>query len=484
MKPPARAAAVRGDDYQYAVAWWYACTALTEPGIASISVEDPAAGSFDDVAVRRHDNAPDQFFQVKSSNAGDVAITDHWLTTPATKTGRSPLQHFHRTWQTLAAADRPFQLTLLTNRGFDTAHPLLGAMRDLLDCRIRVDELQAVRATTAAGRTRTAWAVHLGVEEAELVSFLAAVRWEQSGPESTWRANAKPLMKVAGLRDDDAAVEIGLGIIRDLVKTGRGGQTPDELRRIVDQRRLLATATQLILAVHGIDRPAAPDVANVTVDWVDRFIGDEPRRRHRTADPADWTVRFPDSLTRARTSLESYEARRVLITGAMRLPAYFAVGHLLPDVRGWVLAVNQRGVSWTTDAPPEPGVAATVRTERVLGEEGADLAVAIALANDLTEDVCAYINEQQLPVRTLLTLGPDGDPGATAVPSNEWLTAWVRSARDVVRRASRDADRIHLFMSAPASAALLLGHQWNTLRPTTTVYEFDWQDYFPTFQLG
>ena len=83
----------------------------------------------------------------------------------------------------------------------------------------------------------------------------------------------------------------------------------------------------------------------------------------------------------------------------------------------------------------------------------------------------------------VIVLGPDGAPGQTAVPSNGWLTAWTRSARDTIRLAARRADRVHLFMSAPASAALLLGHAWNTVPAATTAYDFDRRDYFPTFRL-
>ena len=62
-----------------------------------------------------------------------------------------------------------------------------------------------------------------------MLDFLAAVRWEQSGPEATWRENAKPRMHIAGLRDDDEAVEVGIAIIRDLVMRGAGPQSTDEL---------------------------------------------------------------------------------------------------------------------------------------------------------------------------------------------------------------------------------------------------------------
>ena len=480
---PARAAAVRGDNYQYAVAWDYLCRALTDPGIASISVEDSGAGQFDDVAVRRNDDQPDEYVQVKSSNSGDKVITDYWLTTAASKAGRSPLQHFHRTWTSLNAAGRTFRLTLLTNRGFDHKHPILGALRDNYDARIRVHDLGAASATSTVGICRDAWASHLGVGPGELLNFLDTVRWEQSGPEATWRENAKPRMRIAGLREDDEAVEVGIAIVRDLVMRGAGPQSTDELRRAVDQRDLLASTAQLTLAVNAIDRPVSPRIAHVTLDWVDRFASGDPWRRFRPTDPADWTTRFPAELARARTALEAYRARRVSITGASRLSIHFAVGNELADVRRWVLNVDQRGQMWATDATSTPGVIADVLMRQSLGA-GTDLAVGIALTNDLTDDVIAHVYGHHLPVDTVLILGPGGVLGPTAIPSDNWLTAWTHDARETIRQAARQADRVHLFISAPASAALMLGHTWNAIPAPTTLYDFDGRVYFPTFQFG
>lgn len=119
-----RAAAIRGDDYQHAVGWYWACQALDDPGIASVSIEDAAGGHFDDVVVRRR-QSPDLYWQVKSSNYGSAIVDEGWLLTPATAAGRSPLQHFHATWRDLSDSGRAFELALLTNRGFDPSDPIL-----------------------------------------------------------------------------------------------------------------------------------------------------------------------------------------------------------------------------------------------------------------------------------------------------------------------------------------------------------------------
>lgn len=479
MSLPARSAAVRGDDYQYVVAWNHACQALSDPNIESVSVEDAGAGHFDDLAIRRLDDRPDLYFQVKSSNSGDVAVDDDWLTTAATHRGRSPLQHFHATWRSLTGGGRPFQLKLLTNRGFDHGHPILGAMRDNLDCRVRVVSLRSAGARSAAGVTRDRWAAHLKVTVEELLEFLEVVHWEQSGGEQSWRDSTKPLMTLAGLRADEDAIDVGVAIMRELVKTGAGPQTRAQLRQAVVDKHLAAEATQQVLAVHAIDRPDTPLAGAVTIDWVDRFTGDSPWRRHQVADPQDWTVRFPADLARARADLESSRSRRVLVTGAMRLGSYFAVAHELADVRGWVLTVDQRGELWSTDAPPEAGVTATVLADEHIGA-GDDLAVAVALSNDIVDDVRAYVKAESLSVDRLIALGPNGVPSGSAVPSQSWLVAWVGSARNIIRRTAGGAPRVHLFVSAPAAAAMMLGHRWNVL-PPATFHDFNHQTYFPTF---
>lgn len=478
MTLSARSAAVRGDDYQYLIAWVEVCRALLDGDALSVSVEDAGGGHFDDIVVRNRHGA-DRFFQVKSSNSGDVVVDDEWLTTAISPKGKSPLQHFHATWKSLSASGHPFSLTLLTNRGFDHKHPLLGPMRDNLDGRVRVAGLRSKSARTEAGKCRAAWATHLDVSEEEVLDFLEVVGWEQAGPESRWREAVKPLMQLNGLRDDDNAVELGRAMVRSWVTEGVGPQSVADIRRQLDEGDLLADSAVLTLAVEAIDRLNSPQSANVRLDFVDRYLGDEPRNRFQLRDSSEWSTVITPELQAMAASLESYRARRVRITGAMRLPLYFAIGRELPDVRGWVLSISQRGDEWSTDAPPAAQAARVVRRE-ALGL-GTDVAVAIALSSDPTEDVREYVTTSALPVGSLLTLGPEGSPGASSVPSNEWLTGWVRSAREAVRAEVRStrATRVHLFMSAPAAAALMLGHQWNVM-PSTMVYEFDRTSYFPT----
>jgi hypothetical protein len=193
----------------------------------------------------------------------------------------------------------------------------------------------------------------------------------------------------------------------------------------------------------------------------------------------DWNAVFLADLEQVRAQLEAYPTRRVFVTGAMRLAAHFAVGFELPDVRRWVLSIDQRGSTWRTDA--QPNTAATSGLSEVAITQGDEVAVAVALSNDISGDVVDYVRTRHLPVSSVLVLKPEDGPGATSVPDAAWLVNWVHLARSQVRHPARRATGLHLFMSAPAAAALFLGHRWNTVPGPLTVYEFDGREYFPTF---
>jgi hypothetical protein len=472
---------VRGYQYQYALAWRHACDALTDPGVDSISVEDPSGGHFDDVVIRRRDFDADQYLQVKSSNSGSGVVDEQWLTSAVTSAGRSPLQHFHSTWRDLARGNRPFVLTLYTNRGIESDHPILGALRDNKAATIRVSDLRAASAGGAAGRARAKWAAHLDVSEEELYDFLADVRWVQSGPEDGLRKDAIAPMRLAGLRYDREAVELGIAYIRELVTDAIGPRTRDQLREDLAERDMFARDAELVLAIDAIDRPNRPQHAHAKVDWVDRFIGSDARARRRPTNPGDWNALFRTDLERARLELEAYPARRVLVTGAMRLSTQFAVGREFPDVRHWVISTDQRGTIWRTDAEPDVTAPAHLSETGAGAGVGQDLAIAMSLSNDISGDVLEYVRAYQLPVSSVLALTSDGGPSHTSVPDAAWLVNWVRTARDQIRAHARRATGVHLFMSAPAAAALFLGHQWNTIPGPLTIYDFDDREYFPTF---
>lgn len=484
MALPARAAAVRGDDYQYAVAWHAACRALTEPGVESVSVEDAGAGSFDDVVLRKLDGRH-EFIQVKNSNYGSVVITKEWLLTPVKKGGKAPLCHFYESWQQLRGEGVTFRL--ITSRAIDERDPILS-LRDV-SSGLLMPKIGEAGPRSAAGRARVEWAEALDIDEGELLDFLSEVQFLTEGNEESWRQRTKPLMRQAGLRSDDAAVTLGINLVREWVKRGAGPRIPGDIRREAAEAQLLAQDETLVLAVHAIDRPGSPRVPTLALDWVDRFDGDTARSRRVLQDPNGWSE-LTSELTAAEVTLASFGVPRLHIDSAMRLSAGFAVGATFQETRRWTLALDQHGTTWTTSHSAgrvEDSARLLVPTESLAVDAPGEVAVVVSLTHDATDDVRAYVVESQL-ASTLVAIGPSGEIGRDSVRDGEHASTWARSARDLLRaelrRVSPTARRLHLFLSGPLGAGVFLGHDWNLL-PETVVYEHVGDaSYAATFTIG
>ena len=238
MSLPRRAAVVRGDDYQHAIAWLWVCRMLQPAGrISSVSIEDAEGGAFDDVVVRREIGG-NVYIQAKSSNYGDKIIGGDWLLASASAGGMSPLQRFHDTYLHLSGTGERFTLGLWTNRGFDHNHPLLGKLLDKKHDKIVTARMVDEGSKSAMGRERDAWADHLRVDVRGLARFLDRVRWKHPGSEPDIREQAKPLMRLSGLRDDDAAVAAGIGIVRSWISDGAGARSPEDAGRCVAEMGL------------------------------------------------------------------------------------------------------------------------------------------------------------------------------------------------------------------------------------------------------
>lgn len=287
MSLPSRAAAIRGDDYQHAIGWYWACEMLVDAEIVSVSIEDQSGGSFDDVVIRRRSGA-DTYIQVKSSNYGNTIVDLEWLTTPATARGRSPLQHFFDTYSDLVGSGTDFGLEFWTNRGFDHRSQLFGKLLDR-----KFDTIDTVRFLSASDRTkigkeRKALTDHLGVSADKLAEFLDLVRWKTTGAEGEWRRQSAPLMRLAGLRSDPQAVDIGVSIVRSWVTDGAGPQSTEDVRATAAAHDLLAVSGTLMLVVHGIDHVATPVVPTVELDFVELYEGDDAFGRKLLTNAADW----------------------------------------------------------------------------------------------------------------------------------------------------------------------------------------------------
>lgn len=470
MTLPARAAAIRGDDYQHAIGAYHACRVLTDPDIATVSVEDADGGAFDDIVVRVRSGCgkPHEYIQTKSSNYNNQIIDEAWLLTARTAKGKSPLQHFHDSWAMLTQAGEPFHLTLLSNRNFAETDDLLSLIDRDTDT-IPPAKLEVSNASNV-GKALERWATHLKIDVPAVVTFLCGVRLVHGESTNSWADRCAPIMKNAGLRDDPDAVDAMRLMVRQWVTSGAGPQTRDDIRAQVFSRNLLAREGTVVLAVHAIDRISTSDQPNVSVDITDLYPQGEPFELRQLNDPEAWDSIVLPRLDAARDDLRGFRSHRIHIVGSMRLPMYFAVGRTLPDVGKWVLSVDQRGTEWVTTAPRQPAILTVLVDES--SENQGDLVVAFALSQDPTSQIRQYLQETNTPPQRLIVLSAESGPDQSVVESAGWAASWVSQARARVLEAIETVSERHvrLFMSCPAALAMFAGHQWNMV-PSTTVYE-------------
>lgn len=481
MSLSAAGAALQGHDYQHLFAWYHALRALSPAGdVTGIEIEAKNAGNVDDVVVRRR-GAADEHYQVKYSVDGRHPINNAWWVTPATAGGKSPLQRFWQSWQTLSRGGQRPWMGLYTNRPLDVSDKVLA----LQDGRTGTlgPRLRLATPGSKAGRGRERWASHLGVAEADLLEMLdhLVLLTGQSG----WAGlvtSVADRMAAVGLRSDELAVEQGVQAIRAWVTGARCEVDRQALVAEIARRGLRGEARQATVVVQAIDRDPWAAGATVSLDWVDLFEGDHPRTRRQLRDPADWNRRLLPELEAAERRVRELGFDRVLVRGDMRLPAWFAAGVAFGETRKVKVACVQGGQRWASDIDEAPGgfpvhVAAPVELEA-----GNELAVGLSVARDLAEDVLAYLKASALPVGRFIAIAASPAPSRTAIRDAVGAMGWALAVRRVVsdRVRATGARRIHLFLSGPAGGALLLGHLWNRM-PSTQLYEDLNPGYAPAF---
>lgn len=179
---------------------------------------------------------------------------------------------------------------------------------------------------------------------------------------------------------------------------------------------------------------------------------------------------WADELHAAVTRLRDAGAQDILVRGALRQATFFLVGAQLAQVTGRTVSYVQHGILWSSStqrvAVPPPDV-----TRAELGT-GDDLAIAIGIAVDPTAAVTNYLRDSPLRIAELVVLMPQGGAHDQTVAGPGEAVAYAQTLRNAVRLEleRRPASQIHLFLAGPGGLALLLGHRWNRLAPTT-IYE-------------
>lgn len=476
-RPSSSGVRAAGDAFQW-LAGWQACLLMrrdvirpVDNPVVEVGIELDGVGNLDDVVMRRT-RPPHTYMQIKYTVDSSSPVNEDYLLAPATSGGTSILAKIVDGWRAVQAMDDvgpgEVQLVLSTTRVPDPGDHLLS-QRDTRT-RLLVPRAGEGGSGSRRGRARARWARAADLSEAELLELLAVLQFDTGWDPVQLRELAGLRMRVVGLRDDAAAIDAGISWVGRQVQAGH---------RRIDRDILDAAITELGLDDAGPARSAVsiatlkPDHlagdADVVIDWVERFDGEDAYRKRRPAAPATWSQLQAelDDIPRRLTA-----GAAVALTGSMRQATGFMVGAALRDVTGIAeVAIAQRGELWSSAHPYHEVVVPAV-TEHVLGL-GVDVAVVVAVAagGPVVDDVMHYVRTERLPVDRLLVCQPPGGARDNAVPDAAFALGLALGIRDTVRRAaSAPAARVHLFLIGPLGLAVLLGQRWNRVGPTV-VYE-------------
>ena len=159
----------------------------------------------------------------------------------------------------------------------------------------------------------------------------------------------------------------------------------------------------------------------------------------------------------------------------------FAAGSVLNMKSGRDVELEQRTLGrnvWAADdVQPDPDWPTLCESIQDLGVDQVDLAVALGITHDISEDVQRYVDAHLHSVGILLSLQPTTGPSAHVVSAGRHAFDLVQAAKDSVRRAklrTAQSGTTHIFIAAPNALTFFLGQQQPVLG-RVRLYEFDFE---------
>lgn len=485
-QPPPSATGVRtaGDRYQW-MHVWRAClqvlrdnspTARPENPSLSVGVELDNTGNLDDVVLMRT-SPPHDFAQVKYAVDASSPIGLPFLTTK-NRTGQTLLGKLAKSRRDLADQGLGARLALISNRFPDPSSSLLAGLDPRTGLLMPKAALQGP--TSKRGRERADWAKAAELTEAELLDLLSELRFDIGWTPQRLQDHLSILMTLTGLKGDDGAIRTATTWVAEKVIAGERQLDLATIQAAAEDLGLHAGKAWASISIACMKPDPVADQAVHAVDWVQRFEGDNAFEKRRPLPPYTWDE-FAAELEAAALAVSGHDA--LMVTGSLRQATGFALGARLRMVTGMDLAIQQGAQTWSSSGtygdPLEP------LESWVDLEGGTDLAVVVSIATNATDDVVAWINETSLPVSRVLTLSPpSGSTTDQSIPNATAAVALAVGIRNVVRSASRGYAQVHLFLAGPLGLALLLGHRWNRVPPTTVYEDLVHAGYQAAFQIS
>lgn len=489
-----QAVAVRrdGDTFQARQFWLRAARLLDSKSPVRRVGFESGPKSFDDIWVEyepdRRPNAPDgtqlqrEHLQCKWHVApGTYGFADLIEPEFINANARSLLQRAYEAQVEYAPDGKGVRFKLVTNWQIDRTDPL-GPMINNRSGSIRLERLYGSKTDrSSAGAVRKMWREHLGIEEDDLRVLAGTIAFGHvSGTLDDLRERLAEIFGVVGLRQDPSSRSTFIydDIVFQWMAQGRLEFDHKTFRDACRQEGLLGQSQDRpqVYGVksfeHAFDRleERCDDVLDFVPVFDERYIRDD----------ADWQAKLYPELREFLTRAARDRPRLRLALDAHTTLA-FAAGSVLNIKSGRDIELEQRTIGrrvWSADdMPSDPRWPTLLDTLQDLDTDQVDLAVALGITHDISDDVRRYIQGCLHSAGKLLSMSPRGGPSAQAVTSGRHAFDLVQAAKDAIRRAKLPGGQpvtTHIFVAAPNAFTFFLGQQQPILG-RVRLYEFDFE---------
>lgn len=492
----------RGDDFQ-ARLFWLRAAMLLDPhsGVVKVGYEI-GPKSFDDIWVEYdpsrapldHEGHPifRRHTQAKwHTSAGAFGHAD--LVDPAFINAEkfSLMQKAHHAQTKHAADGVGCRFELLTNWRIKHDDPLIDLVSKEADA---IDLGKLFDGTTTdnskMGKVRKMWREHLGIDHAglELVARTLAI---SESPESlsSLRERIDDKLAIVGMRrypQNETAFPYDDLIVK-LAGQGRLEFDRDGFLDMCRKENLLdpsgPTKSALTIGVRSFMHPIdnLEDRCSRSINLVPYFEGRYVRKQD------DWQSKiFPTLSTFLTNEAKSTDNLRLVIDAHASLA--FAAGAVLNVKSGKRVEIEQRSNGrrfWSADeGPSDPSWPKLVCEDIAVGD-GREVAVAIGLTHDITNQVMDYVRAKLPNVGTVVRA--QLATGASQFSVHGGRHAWQLSEAVAQHLRQRKATVTHVFTAAPNVFSFFLGQHQKTIG-AVALYEWDFEGlrdggYNPSLQI-
>jgi len=475
----ASGARLTGDDVQHLIVWYQVLQALRDDsGIEELAVEAADAGNVDDLTLLYMGDRPDEYWQIKASVDAATPFNESYFFDKKEGT-QSLLQRLHSSWLALKERGKSKKpvIVFATTKVPDPKDPVFSK-RATLDSRIHL-----VLQNDAVSRQR--WAAHLGIGEGDLMDFLQNFTIRHGASEAEWREKVRDAAAPVHIQADPKGIGLAIQQVRDWVKSPRQTFSAQALKKVVADLDLVLPEKTGLVIVQMLEANPRAQTATYSLDLINMFDGVDPYSRRQLKDPGD-VEKILAELGNARQKLRDNNIYDIEVEGPMRLPLWFLTGNQLGNTAGMSVKARTSQGMWSSTAQPS----ADVQLETVMPgaqELGRPLAVSINLATDITPDVNAYL-QRNFPgtLHIPVALPRPWSRGITDAAHAQAIAFRVREEMRCIDRELHPSE-VHLFLAMPGPMALLIGHVWDRLPPTTVYWDLGKTGadaYAPAFRIG